>query len=341
MQVRIEDLRKHYGRSLAVGGVSLTIRDGELFTLLGPSGCGKTTTLRAVMGLEMPDGGRILLGDQDVTRWPPHRRPCGMVFQNYALYPHMSVFDNVAYGLKVRVFNRGSFWDKLLVLTGRLGGVGRRPEVRRPVLEALAMVELAGLEQRAVSQLSGGQQQRVALARALVTRPDVLLLDEPLGALDAKLRVRVREEIRTIQRRLGITTLYVTHDQEEAMAISDRIAVMHQGKVLQVGTPEEIYRQPVNIFVADFLGLANLLPGPAGQRLLIRPEAIRLGDGPGARDGVVLDRQFYGSVARLRVQSGELTFTIDVADPAFQSLPAAGETVRFCLPPDRIQVLPS
>ncbi len=241
VRVTLSGVTKRYGRVTAVDNVSLEIGDGEIFTLLGPSGCGKTTTLRIIAGFERPDSGKIMFDDEDVTSLKPHLRGTAMVFQNYALWPHMTVFDNVAYGLKLRKVPKG--------------------EIRKRVKEALELVGLSGLEDRYPLQLSGGQQQRVALARAIVVEPRVLLLDEPLSNLDAKLRLRMREEIVSLQRRLGITTIYVTHDQEEAMSISDRIAVMNKGKVLQVDTPQGIYRNPRSYFVATFIGRTTTLRG--------------------------------------------------------------------------------
>jgi spermidine/putrescine ABC transporter ATP-binding subunit len=222
-----------------VSRVSAKIEHGEFFTFLGPSGCGKTTTLRIIAGLELPDSGRVFIDGEDVTYLPPYRRDTAMVFQNYALWPHMTVFDNVAYGLKVRKLPR--------------------EEIRRRVREVLELVRLEGLEDRYPTQLSGGQQQRVALARALVVQPKVLLLDEPLSNLDAKLRVEMREELKRLQRKLGITTIYVTHDQDEAMALSDRIAVMNLGRVVEVGKPDELYRRPRSFFVATFIGRSNVV----------------------------------------------------------------------------------
>ena len=241
VDVKLRHVTKRFGEVVAADDITLDIVEGEFFTFLGPSGCGKTTTLRLIAGLEYPDSGRIFFGDEDVTDQPPYRRGTGMVFQNYALWPHMTVYENVAYGLKIRKLPK--------------------EEIRRRVYEVLELVKLRGLENRYPTQLSGGQQQRVALARALVIRPRVLLLDEPLSNLDAKLRLEMREEIKSIQKELKITTIYVTHDQEEALAISDRIAVMNRGKVVQVGAPREVYRYPKSLFVATFLGRCTLLEG--------------------------------------------------------------------------------
>ncbi|HEX9898097.1 MAG TPA: ABC transporter ATP-binding protein, partial [Candidatus Methylomirabilis sp.] len=239
-RVVLERVSKRFGQTVAVDGVSLTIEPGELVTLLGPSGCGKTTTLRIVAGLETATSGRVFIGDAEVTHLPPNARDVTMVFQSYALFPHLTVFENVAYGLRVL----------------------KRPEaeLRKAVLGVLELVGMPGLDARNPSALSGGQQQRVAVARALVMQPKVLLFDEPLSNLDAKLRKRMREEIRLLQQRLGITAIYVTHDQAEALAISDRIVVMDRGRVSQIGTPLELYKAPANRFVAEFIGEANFLP---------------------------------------------------------------------------------
>jgi iron(III) transport system ATP-binding protein len=276
--VRLEGVTKRFdGDVVAVDALDLRVEPGSLVTLLGPSGCGKTTTLRMIAGLERASGGRILIDEQDVTHLPANLRDVTMVFQSYALFPHMNVFDNVAYGLRV----------------ARVSGA----ELTRRVGEALEMVGMEGLEKRSSAALSGGQQQRVALARALVMQPRVLLFDEPLSNLDAKLRRRVRQDIRDLQQRLGITSVYVTHDQEEALAISDVIVVMHRGRVLQTGSPFELYTRPANRFVADFIGSASFLPGSydgesvsvgdyrfrhrqavaAGSvSVMVRPEAVRL-----------------------------------------------------------------
>ena len=261
-------------RVTALENVSLDIQEGELFTLLGPSGCGKTTTLRCIAGFEKPTGGKIDFLDNDFTTIPPSRRNIGMVFQSYALFPHMSIFENVAYGLKIRK--------------------NPRREIEQKVDKILKLVGLDTTKQRKPSELSGGQQQRIALARALVYDPQLLLLDEPLSNLDAKLRVYMRGEIRRIQQRAKVTTLYVTHDQEEALSISDRIAVMHAGNVSQIGTPDEIYEDPNSIRVADFIGQANFfecavkkqgkelldLTFPSGERISLNSTSARLSDFP-------------------------------------------------------------
>ncbi len=246
MNITIREVVKRFGAVTAVDRADLAVRDGELFTLLGPSGCGKTTLLRLLAGFYQPDSGEIRFGDRVVSGLPPYERNIGMVFQNYALWPHMTVEANVAYGLKLR----------------RLGTA----EVAARLREGLRKVNLTGFESRYPGQLSGGQQQRVALARALVLNPDILLLDEPLSNLDAKIRVQVRAEIRKLQQELGITTIYVTHDQEEALSLSDRVAVMKDGRVLQIGAPKELYERPRTRFVADFVGTNNLVPGRVSER---------------------------------------------------------------------------
>jgi len=237
--VQVVDLIKRFGPVTAVDGINLHMPGGEFFSMLGPSGCGKTTTLRMIAGFEQPSEGRILLDGEDMTGTPPHKRHVNTVFQNYALFPHLNVFDNVAFGLRRQRVERH--------------------EVQRRVAEALELVQLTGLEKRRPAQLSGGQQQRVALARALVLKPAVLLLDEPLGALDAKLRKQLQVELKALQQQVGITFIYVTHDQEEALTMSDRIAVMSNGRVEQVAPPREVYEEPATVFVADFLGVSNLM----------------------------------------------------------------------------------
>jgi putative spermidine/putrescine transport system ATP-binding protein len=289
------------GAVKAVDAVDLTIEPGEFFTLLGPSGSGKTTCLRMIGGFTPPTSGRVLIDGRDVTRLPPYARPVNTVFQDYALFPHMNVRDNVAYGPMVRGLPRAqreAAADRMLELV-RLPGVGER----RP------------------GQLSGGQRQRVALARALINEPKVLLLDEPLGALDLKLREQMQTELKALQRKLGITFLFITHDQHEALSMSDRIGVFNLGRLEQVGTPREIYDTPRTRFVAEFVGAANLLDGPVAARLadgaasvMLRPELIRLGPAAGARvSGTVVDTQYFGAFRRLRIDAGEATLSVDLA----------------------------
>jgi len=239
IHIKLVSLSKKFGETIAVDHLSLNVEKGSLMTLLGPSGCGKTTTLRIIAGFENADEGKIYLGDRFLNEVPAHRRNVGMVFQSYALFPHMNVFDNVAYGLKTRK------WGK--------------SEIKEKVREVLSLMNLVRLENRSPGQLSGGQQQRVAVARALSIEPEVLLMDEPLSNLDAKLRIDIRSEIRALQQRLAITTIYVTHDQEEALSVSDRIAIMKDGKLQQISTPWEIYHNPRDQFVADFIGMANFV----------------------------------------------------------------------------------
>ena len=280
--IELESVVKRYGGHNAVDGVSLSIAEGEFFSLLGPSGCGKTTTLRMIAGFVQPDEGRILLHGNDVTTVPPNKRPVNLVFQQYALFPHMTVYDNVAFGLSVKRVPRREHGDR--------------------VNEILRVVALEGYEKRRPRQLSGGQQQRVALARALVNRPAALLLDEPLGALDVKLRRHMQLELKRIQHELGTTFVYVTHDQEEALAMSDRIAVMNGGLVEQVGNPREIYETPASEFVADFVGTVNVLD-LAGGRVSVRPERIRILREGGQLDGVVADVVYLGVYRQFHVDT--------------------------------------
>ena len=268
----IESVSKRFGDTLAVDDVSLSVGRGEFVSLLGPSGCGKTTLLRLIAGFENPDSGRILFKGVDATRLSPQKRPSAMVFQNYALFPHMSIRENVAYGLKVRK------WKK--------------QQIRERVDVALEQVDLTGLGEKKVTQLSGGQQQRVALARAVAVQPEVILFDEPLSNLDVALRERTRNELRLLQQKIGMTSIYVTHDQEEALSLSDRIAVMRDGRVLEIGSPEELYRKPESAFVASFLGGANVIPHgvlakklapdmAVGQAVALRADDIKWDpDGP-------------------------------------------------------------
>ena len=288
--VEIRQVTKRFGAVTAVDGVSLDVRRGELFALLGPSGCGKTTLLRMVGGLEAPTAGAIRIEGADVTGLPAHRRPAHMVFQQYALFPHLTVAENVAFGLRYKK------------------DVPRAAHAQR-VGEALALVRLAGLEKRHPHQLSGGQRQRVALARALVLEPRVLLLDEPLAALDPRLREEVQVELKQLQRTLGITFLFVTHDREEALGLSDRVAVMRQGKVEQVGTPAEVFERPATPFVAEFLGAANFFTAEDGARFLVRPEKLRLSpvrpEDPGSPAvPVTVEERIYQGVATTWIVRG-------------------------------------
>jgi putative spermidine/putrescine transport system ATP-binding protein len=282
--VAVEGVRKSYGDVVAVDDVDLQVADGEFFTLLGPSGSGKTTTLRVIAGFEQPDTGRVTLGGADITRRPPYARDVNTVFQDYALFPHMTVAENVGYGLKVK-------------------GVSRR-ERSGQVDDVLRMVRLDGYGRRKPVQLSGGQRQRVALARSIVNRPKVLLLDEPLGALDLKLRQEMQVFLKALQRDLGMTFLYVTHDQEEALTMSDHVAVFNDGRVEQVGSPEEIYQRPVTEFVAGFVGTSNILERN-GRRVSVRPERIEI-DGtqrPTGEPGTVSDVVFVGAFTRVLVDT--------------------------------------
>jgi putative spermidine/putrescine transport system ATP-binding protein len=285
--IRIRGLVKRFGDVIAVDAIDLDIERGEFFTMLGPSGSGKTTTLRMIAGFEIPDAGTIELGGEDVSRQPPYDRDVNTVFQDYALFPHMSVFQNVEYGLRVRKVDRG--------------------ERRRRVAEALEMVRLPELGGRKPAQLSGGQRQRVALARAIVNRPRVLLLDEPLGALDLKLREEMQIELKRIQQDVGITFVYVTHDQEEALTMSDRVAVFNRGRIEQLGPPAEVYEHPASEFIAGFVGVSNVIERD-GRRYTVRPEKIHVlddGEQPGAgahvEEGVVHDVQYVGPVTRYHV----------------------------------------
>ncbi|OUM97397.1 MAG: ABC transporter [Thermobacillus sp. ZCTH02-B1] len=295
--VVINNVVKKYGDTTAVKGVQLSIRKGEFFTILGPSGCGKTTLLRMIAGFNSIDEGEILFDGKRINDVPAHLRNIGMVFQNYAIFPHMSIFKNVAYGLKARKVPK--------------------QELEARVNEALELMKISQFRDRDPSQLSGGQQQRVALARALVIRPVILLMDEPLSNLDAKLRVEMRNAIKKIQRELGITTIYVTHDQEEALAVSDRIAVMNQGRVEQIGTPQDIYMKPATPFVAGFIGTTNFLSGVAephpGGGSVLRIENAKTVTVPGVWRGRVIVGLRPEHLHLTEAREGELTGTITLA----------------------------
>ena len=345
VDVTLESLAKAFGSVVAVDNVSLQIEESEFFTLLGPSGCGKTTMLRMIAGFYRPDSGRIYFDKKLMNDVPPEKRNTGMVFQNYALWPHMSVFNNISFGLEMRNTPQG--------------------ETKKRVEAALDLVELEGLGDRTPDQLSGGQQQRVALARALVIEPDVLLLDEPLSNLDAKLRVEMRKEIKSLQKKLGITTIYVTHDQKEALAVSDRLAVMNVGRIQQIGSPLEIYSSPKNKFVASFIGLINLFHGKVlvvekdtvllktnegldiiaesldevtnGMEVLVavRPENIEVhthGFTHSRRntvDGVVEGIEYLGDLSRYSVKTEYQTINADQYSPSVEKAFKLGDKVTL------------
>jgi putative spermidine/putrescine transport system ATP-binding protein len=308
--IRLEGVSRHYGTVAAADEVDLAVTQGEFVTILGPSGSGKTTLLSLIAGLNRPTAGRIFIGGRDVTNAPAQERNIGLVFQSYALFPHMTVMENVLFPLGVR----------------RIGGAAARSQA----LEALKLVRLDGLQDRRPSQLSGGQQQRVALARAVVFKPDILLLDEPLGALDRKLREELQVELKQLQRTLGVTTILVTHDQEEALSLSDRIMVLNHGKTQQVAAPTEAYLRPANRFVAEFLGIANFVGLPDGRQGLVRPERVRLassaGEGKKAR---VVEAIYLGQMVRyhLALENGAAGAPLVAAVPFVGRAFVAGEQV--------------
>ncbi|MFJ7471017.1 ABC transporter ATP-binding protein [Peribacillus frigoritolerans] len=360
--IKIENVQKAFGKTIAVDQLNLDIKEGEFFTFLGPSGCGKTTTLRMIAGFYYPTKGVVRFGDKDMTRVPPEKRNTGMVFQNYALFPHMTVFENVAFGLRVRKVSSA--------------------DLKSRVMDSLQKVRLESYSNRQVSQLSGGQQQRVALARALVIEPEILLLDEPLSNLDAKLRDEMRVEILRLQRDYKITTIYVTHDQSEALSMSDRIAVFNYGVCHQVGTPTEIYNRPANDFVASFIGEINLLPvqvekvqqdnievalknsekpvklkvenqatdgisiiqSDADLAVSIRPEAIRILDvteeGMNIFKGKINSVQFFGSVVNVMVDVQDVLLRVDVFNTHDFGYFHQGKEVYVQLPEKQLRLIP-
>ena len=339
--LRIDHVSASYGSNRVLSGISIDIRPGEFFALLGPSGCGKTTLLRLIAGFTQAESGRIIVGDKDISHLPPWKRDVGLVFQSYALWPHMTVARNIAFGLEERRLPRA--------------------EIARRVAAALDLVGLAALAERRPSQLSGGQQQRVALARTIAIEPKVLLLDEPLSNLDAKMRLQVRRELRELQQRLGLTTILVTHDQEEANTICDRVAVMNAGEVQQVGSPSDLYDNPANLFVANFLGTANILDGDVsgagpervfdnhaglrfplssdakmqdGARMVLRPQDIVIvpqGSNAGAIAGAIVYREFLGASVRYRVSVGATELWIDAPFRARDALYDLGQAVGLVI----------
>ena len=359
--VTLIDLTKRFrsldgsGEVLAVDDVNLEVKTGELVTILGPSGCGKTTTLRMIAGFEYPTSGSILIGDKDVAKIPPNKRGLSMVFQSYALFPHLSIYENVAYGLRVQKLPAS--------------------EIRERTERALDLMQLTTMAKRYPSQVSGGQQQRIALARAIVIEPSVLLFDEPLSNLDAKLREYMRDELRKLQKRLGITSLYVTHDQSEAMAISDRVVIMKEGRIRQVGTPREIYAFPQSRFVADFMGKANFLevevlgidgesaridiggktfmvpragkarPNSGSALLVVRPEALRLISLSNAENEIPLrgcvDRfTYFGNIARYEVSTENGPLLIESYNPDASSIFEEGDNVGVMIDFESVRLLP-
>ena len=326
--IEFQSVSRIFGEVRAVDGVSFAIPDGEFFAMLGPSGSGKTTCLRLIAGFEQPDAGEILLHGKPMRGVPPYDRPVNTVFQDYALFPHMSVLDNVGYGLMVR-------------------GVGRE-ERRRKAEAMLQVVALGGMGGRRPSQLSGGQRQRVALARALVLEPEVLLLDEPLGALDLKLRQQMQGELKALQRKVGITFVFVTHDQDEALGMADRVAVFNLGRIEQIGTAEQVYERPATAFVAGFVGSSNIVDAATARRLFgrdaafaLRPERIRLdGAGEVAAEGIVVASQYHGASTRLEVAlDGGPVLVIDRTNDGTGARPTAGARVRLAWPAAAMQPL--
>lgn len=340
------------GDTVAVNHINLEIKTGEMMTLLGPSGCGKTTTLRMISGFETPSSGEIFIGDRSVTNVPPNKRDISMVFQSYALFPHLTIFENICYGLRVQ----------------KLG----RQELQERTKKVIDLMELAGMENRFPNQLSGGQQQRVALARAVIIEPKVLLFDEPLSNLDAKLREHMRDELRSLQKRLGITSLYVTHDQSEAMAISDKVVIMKDGNIMQVGSPQEIYEFPANRFVANFIGKANFIPcvyrGKDGDNavvalantiykvpnpgamsgieengecaLSVRPESVRLARAEqGGITGEVTRAVYYGSKVEYEINIGSGPVIVEVYNPQLTERFYEGDRVSIALDDACVRIL--
>jgi iron(III) transport system ATP-binding protein len=373
--VKVSELTKEFSGVHALKNVNLDIREGEFFALLGPSGCGKTTTMRCIAGFEQPTSGLIQIGETKVNHIPPNKRNCGMVFQSYALFPHMNVFENVAYSLNIKQLNSSNMAAKLPIYLRLLNRkLGKYPKpIEQKVMEILQYVELDKHATRLTSELSGGQQQRVALARALVMEPAVLLMDEPLSNLDQKLRHSMRNTIRRIQQDLGITTIFVTHDQEEAMSMADRVAVMDSGEVKQIGTPIELYSKPSTPFIANFVGTSNVLKGTVvGEEngysvvkghgflikstnhvqqkevnVIVRPENIKAFK-PGTIssdeltniiEGTVLVSTYLGSIVRYDIQVEEYQLVVDTTFVPGEAILTEGERVQLTIDPERVLLI--
>ncbi|WP_432357079.1 ABC transporter ATP-binding protein [Sporosarcina sp. UB5] len=373
--VKIENMTKKFGDFTALHDINLDIEEGEFFALLGPSGCGKTTTMRCIAGFESPTSGSIYIGDREVEKIPANRRNCGMVFQSYALFPHMNVFENVAYSLNIKELNASNPIKQMGIyarlLTKRFGKYPE--ELRKKVMEILEYVELENHAERLTSELSGGQQQRVALARALVMEPAVLLMDEPLSNLDQKLRHSMRNTIRKIQQDLGITTIFVTHDQEEAMSMADRVAVMDKGHIVQIGTPTDLYSNPSTPFIADFVGTSNILEGTVqGEEngftivkgegfilrsankakkkevdVIIRPEHVKVEDVDSVIDhtktnvieGTVVMSTYLGSIVRYDVQVGSYQLIVDTTYSSGANIFREGKKVKLTVDHERVLLI--
>ncbi|MBB4827048.1 ABC-type Fe3+/spermidine/putrescine transport system ATPase subunit [Sporosarcina luteola] len=373
--VKIQNMTKTFGDFTALHDINLDIKEGEFFALLGPSGCGKTTTMRCVAGFENPTSGSIYIGDREVENVPANKRNCGMVFQSYALFPHMDVFDNVAYSLNIKHLNASNPIKRLSIF-GRLLSkrLGKYPDdIRNKVMEILEYVELDQHANRLTSELSGGQQQRVALARALVMEPAVLLMDEPLSNLDQKLRHSMRNTIRTIQQDLGITTIFVTHDQEEAMSMADRVAVMDKGHIVQIGTPTDLYSNPQTPFIANFVGTSNILKGTVAAEengmtvmkgegfqlkssnkaknkdvdIIIRPEHVRVEPADSVIDplqtnvieGEVIMSTYLGSIVRYDVQVGSYQLIVDTTYSSGANIFQEGKKVKLTVDHERVLLI--
>ncbi|WP_455661659.1 ABC transporter ATP-binding protein [Pradoshia sp.] len=372
--VSVHQLNKEFSGVKALNNVNLEIEEGEFFALLGPSGCGKTTTMRCIAGFEEPTSGTIKIGNEKVNQIPPNKRNCGMVFQSYALFPHMNVFENVAYSLNIKQLNEKNVLAKMGVYARLLNRrLGRMPkDMERKVMEILEYMELDQYADRLTSELSGGQQQRVALGRALVMEPAVLLMDEPLSNLDQKLRHSMRNTIRRIQQDLGITTIFVTHDQEEAMSMADRVAVMNNGEVMQIGKPTDLYSHPSTPFIANFVGTSNSLrvnsTVPSGMytiltgdgftlktlhqskdngTAIIRPESIQIhhadreinADSTNILEGEILISTYLGSIVRYEVKAANHQLMVDATYASGESILKPGTKVKLAIDPERVLVI--